>query len=101
MQDIERLIEALNEETRRFVESDFDEPTHLYLDRTKSGVWSVVFLCSEVDELDAEMTRWTTGEEAIHALALCQCGRAAEVAKEIASGFPPPDRRPPRFVPLP
>ena len=85
--NIEQLIEALNEETTRFVSSDAEDATHLYVDRTKSGEWSVAFLCSEVDSMDDSMTRWTTGEDAVKALALCQSGNSREVAKEIISGW--------------
>ena len=87
MSSIELLIDALNAAMTRFIGKDLGDATHLYLDRTKSGEWNVVFLCSEIDELDNEMTRWTTGEDAIHALALVQSGNAAYVAKEIISGW--------------
>lgn len=84
---IDQLIEVLNEETTRFVNSDADDATHLYIDRTKSGEWSAVFLCSNADDLDDAMTRWSTGDDAVRDLALCQSGNAHEVAKEIVSGW--------------
>jgi hypothetical protein len=82
----------------RFIEKDLDA-THLYIDRTKDGEWSAVFLCSEVDELDTEMTRWTTGEAAMP-----QKWRKRSSQAGIATGivttdmrFSPPDRRPISF----
>jgi hypothetical protein len=85
---IEQLINALNAATKLFVDSDEDEPTHLYIDRTKDGEWSAVFCrCTGSDPLDAEMTRWTTGEDAIHTLALCQSGHARDVAVDIVTGW--------------
>ena len=86
-EDIERLVAALNAAMTNFIESDSDDATHLYIDRTKSGEWGAVFLCSQFVALDSEMTRWTTGEDAIHTLALVQSGHAADVAKEIISGW--------------
>lgn len=86
---VEAIADALIAAVACFKDEHEDDeaPTHLYLSRTTDGEWSAVFLSSEIDELDAEMTRWAVAEDAERAFELVETNNARAVAGEIAKGW--------------